>query len=171
MQYKLFFMCLVLFNSVQASWSWRQKPQRPNPLSRSLPVERVGQKDWQLCTAVAAGNLSSVQKWLQQGASPITQVSTHHGKTALHLAAERRSPEILTALLATITDSPNLLNTKNSFGETALFVAARSGNLVAYNALLEAGADATIANKKGITPAQCFARSVPSSAASSGFSE
>jgi FOG: Ankyrin repeat len=67
--------------------------------------------------------------------------------TLLHVAVIYNCPEAI-PILAPHVD----VNARNAYGETALDIAARIGDVEAVRLLLEAGADPTVVNKYGDTP-------------------
>jgi ankyrin repeat protein len=70
--------------------------------------------------------------------------------TLLHAAVIYDCPEAISVSAKHID-----VNVRNECGETALGIAARSGEVEAAELLLDVGADPTVANKHGETPNRC----------------
>lgn len=71
------------------------------------------------------------------------------GHTALHAIVEKG---LISLIFPLLNMHPALLNQKTDEGETALFLAAKQGNLAAIQALCAQGADPTQSNAHGISP-------------------
>jgi len=105
-----------------------------------LPVSRTRRADGKGHTALmhAAGSGNSATIALLIPASE-PKAKDKDGDTALTIAAARGAPGALNALIP-VSD----LNAQNSAGFTALMIAARNANFSCAQALLQAGADASI---------------------------
>lgn len=101
-----------------------------------------------LFSAVEAGNVSEVKRLLEAGASPNYQ--NYYGHSALMLAINKRSPELIQLLLP-VTD-PNI---QNVFGNSALILAANNDYDNVVRSLLQSGAKVNISNKDGNTALMC----------------
>src|ERR1035437_2457514 len=99
-----------------------------------------------LSAAAAAGNRAMVELLLSRGANVNSKDS--HGKTALHIAAEKEFPTVAEVLLANKAD----VNAQDNSGNTPLFSAANNGSLKLVAMLLAAGANPNLPNKQGLTP-------------------
>jgi ankyrin repeat protein len=99
-----------------------------------------------LSAAAAAGNRAMVELLLSRGANVNSKDS--HGKTALHIAAEKEFPTVAEVLLANKADA----NAQDNSGNTPLFSAANNGSLKLVAMLLAAGANPNLPNKQGLTP-------------------
>lgn len=80
----------------------------------------------------------------------VHEVEANTGRTALHKAAFWGHSHLMEILLKECTINPSVLD---SAGDTALHDAARFGHADVVKELLKGGADATITNKNGQTPA------------------
>jgi ankyrin repeat protein len=99
---------------------------------------------------VAEGDATHVRLFLEVGIDP--SVPNAAKRTALWIAVERKQPEVLKALLA----GGVVLNAKNAppmeSNKTIVFEAVDSGDAALVRTLVEAGADAKMANDYGVTP-------------------
>jgi ankyrin repeat protein len=102
-----------------------------------------------LMSAAGAGRVETVKLLLERGADPNTKESAG-GLTPLLFAAKYSDePEVIRTLL--IAGAP--LEAKNIYGETALMVAAREGNLTAVRTFIAAGANVNAQSEQtGATP-------------------
>ncbi|KAJ3350070.1 hypothetical protein HDU83_009937 [Entophlyctis luteolus] len=100
-----------------------------------------------LFEVVQRGDLESVRDWLRNGsnASRINECRKDDGATALHWAADRNLIEIVKLLLT----YPVNMNCQDLAGMTPLHYAKLNGNEEIYDILLQAGADASIADDSG----------------------
>jgi ankyrin repeat protein len=111
-----------------------------------------------LLIAAKKGSKQIVENLLTNGADPLAKNTDK--TTALMIAAERGYYSIIESILDHITDKDvkkTYINEQNTDGSTALFLAVDSDpdNLTAIVKLLVAnGADSSIANNDGYTPAQ-----------------
>jgi ankyrin repeat protein len=90
-----------------------------------------------------------VRLLLEKGADPT--IANTYDVTPLIVASYEGHTEIVRCLLDHPT-AASTINLKNQFGHTALWLACSWGHCGAARALLEAGADPTIADPKKITP-------------------
>jgi len=99
---------------------------------------------------VAEGDAAHVTLFLEAGIDPSAANSTK--RTALWIAVERKQPEVLKALLAAGV-APNEKNAPPmESGKTIVFEAVDSGDAALVRTLVEAGADAKMANEYGVPP-------------------
>ena len=99
---------------------------------------------------VAEGDAAHVTLFLEAGIDPSAATSTK--RTALWIAVERKQPEVLKALLAAGV-APNEKNAPPmESGKTIVFEAVDSGDAALVRTLVEAGADARMANEYGVPP-------------------
>jgi ankyrin repeat protein len=99
---------------------------------------------------VAEGDAAHVKLFLEAGIDPSVPNSTK--RTALWIAVERKQSEVLKALLA----GGVVPNAKNAppmeSNKTIVFAAVDSGDAALVRTLVEAGADAKMANDYGVPP-------------------
>ena len=120
------------------------------------PLPPSGLGDYQpatLAEAVLLGNRTAVENFLALGTDPNEPEAD--GTTPLMRAIHGPFPEIAELL---IDASANVAAT-NSYGVTALYIAARAGDAVATRLLLAAGADANTALPAGETVLMTAAKS------------
>ncbi|HTG33874.1 MAG TPA: ankyrin repeat domain-containing protein [Thermoanaerobaculia bacterium] len=99
---------------------------------------------------VAEGNAAHVKLFLEAGIDPSAANSAK--RTALWIAVERKQPEVLKELLAGGV-APNEKNAPPmEYGKTIVFEAVDSGDAALVRTLVEAGADAKMANEYGVPP-------------------
>jgi len=99
---------------------------------------------------VAEGDAAHVTLFLEAGIDP--SVPNASRRTALWIAVERKQPEVLKALLAGGV-TPNEKNAPPmESGKTIVFEAVDSGDPGLVRTLVEAGADARMANEYGVPP-------------------
>lgn len=99
---------------------------------------------------VAEGDAAHVTLFLEAGIDP--SVANSARRTALWIAVERKQPEALKALLAAGV-APNEKNAPPmESGKTIVFEAVDSGDAALVRTLVEAGADAKVANEYGVPP-------------------
>lgn len=81
--------------------------------------------------------------------------------TIIHLAVKRQKSESLAIILEELINAPQdliqLLNKLNSYGDTALMDAARTGHVQIFKLLINAGADLNLCNRLGNTVAHVAA--------------
>ncbi|KTD32259.1 Ankyrin repeat protein [Legionella nautarum] len=99
----------------------------------------------------AITNSGDVAKLLIQAGQAVINLPDNQGNTALHHAASFGHVRIIDLLLA---QEPTAVNKANQENSTPLFIACSQGHSGAVAALLKAGADFTIPNPQGLTPAQ-----------------
>lgn len=80
-----------------------------------------------------------------------------HASPALHQATVLEQQDTVRVLL----DAGAQPNCVNYVGETALFKAARNGNIAIATQLLNAGAHMNHANEHGLTPLECALKGLP----------
>jgi ankyrin repeat protein len=99
---------------------------------------------------VAEGDAARVTLFLDAGIDP--SVSNSAKRTALWIAVERKQSAVLKALLAGGV-APNEKNAPPmEYGKTIVFEAVDSGDAALVRTLVEAGADARMANEYGVPP-------------------
>ena len=99
-----------------------------------------------LMIACMKGNIDAVDVLLHAGADP--NIADTDVETLIHYAVQEDcSKEILQATIDHGAD----VNSTNMYGETALLIACKKGNIDAIHVLLNAGADPNIANAKDET--------------------
>ena len=99
---------------------------------------------------VAEGDAAHVTLFLEAGIDP--SVANSARRTALWIAVERKQSEVLKALLAGGV-APNEKNAPPmESGKTIVFEAVDSGDAALVRTLVEAGADAKMANEYGVPP-------------------
>jgi len=111
-----------------------------------------------LILAAVNGHAKACEALLKAGAD--TSITDCHDQNALHLAAIFGQHGVITTLLAA---HKQLLNAKNSSGNTPLILAAFKGHPKACEALLKAGADPSIVKNKEGQNAFDYARQSTSS--------
>jgi ankyrin repeat protein len=99
--------------------------------------------------------ISQIRQLTSQAAN--VNLSGRDGWTALHLAAQFGSAEVVKTLLEQGAD----VNLGDSDGRTALHLAAQFGSAEVMKTLLEQGADVNLKTKSGWTAAYHLARSAP----------
>jgi serine/threonine-protein phosphatase 6 regulatory ankyrin repeat subunit B len=121
------------------------------------PAPAARARDYQPATlseAVLLGNRTAVENFLALGADP--NESEADGTTPLMRAVHGQAPEIAEMLIAASAD----VSAKNSYGVTALYIAARAGDAAETRLLLAAGADAnTVLPSSGETVLMTAAKS------------
>jgi ankyrin repeat protein len=99
---------------------------------------------------VAAGDAAHVTLFLEAGIDP--SVPNSAKRTALWIAVERKQSEVLKALLAGGV-APNEKNAPPmEYNKTIVFEAVDSGDAALLRTLVEAGANAKMANEYGVPP-------------------
>jgi ankyrin repeat protein len=81
-----------------------------------------------------------------------------NGSTPLHLACESQNVELVTLLLQRMKSVSIELDEEDEDGETALFIAARLGNLSIAKLLIDGGADLNASDLDGVTVLMTAAR-------------
>ena len=104
-------------------------------------------RSWSSIAAQLSSSLEHAQKLL--AASDPRAVEANSGRTALHKAAFWGHEHVARKLLGTWGMA---VDAQDYAGDTALHDASRFGHAQIVGLLLEAGADATRANKDGLTP-------------------
>ncbi len=100
--------------------------------------------------AVATGDAEHAVLFVEAGIDPAAANSTH--RTALWIATERRQLAVLEALLGAGL-IPNAENAPPmEYGKSIVFEAVDTGEASYVRALVEAGADAKLANEYGVPP-------------------
>lgn len=88
------------------------------------------------------------------GKTALIGIQNYCGDTALHSAAQRGFVEVIELLLRVSGSSwRELINVRNDVGETALYCAAKNGYYKTVELLLRWGADGSICNSDGTSPA------------------
>jgi ankyrin repeat protein len=95
------------------------------------------------------GNISLVRLLMRRGADPT--IANSAGWTPLIAACAWGQPEITRLLLGHPSVKASI-NRRNDDGQTALWMACKRGRVAKVRALLENGADLTVADREGITP-------------------
>ncbi|KAF4532352.1 hypothetical protein B566_EDAN003656, partial [Ephemera danica] len=90
--------------------------------------------------AAAAPSVACVRRLLRAGADPNAGMVSNSARSALHLAVQAGSPEIVEMLL----DAGASTNTPQPFTETPLHVAAGLGSTACVRLLLERGANVSV---------------------------
>ena len=110
-------------------------------------AQTASAQDVRLPDAAMRGDLEAVRSLLAEGVD--VNAVQGDGNTALHWAAYRRNAELVRLL----TDAGADTAAKTRIGDmTPLFMAAKVGDAEIMGLLLQAGADANIANTNGTTP-------------------
>lgn len=95
-------------------------------------------------------SLAEISQALDSGSNPsICEGTLNHATTAIIQAANGGDLEILALLLGSPLADVNVVD---STSDTALLAAARNGHHSSIKALLDAGADAKVADVDGLTP-------------------
>jgi ankyrin repeat protein len=110
-------------------------------------IDRVGNT---VLHKAAIYNAVSVTEMLVQGSKELLNLVNYEGDTALHLAAFYGHVSIIEHLAFAEAN----INQGDSKQRTPIFIACTQGNLGAVAALLNYGADYTLCDIQGITPAQ-----------------
>ena len=92
------------------------------------------------------GDDEQIMRLVEQGANP--HALNKDGVPALALAATRKTPEGINVIKALLASQVNIDQTDGN-GQTALFYAARIGNLDAVKLLLDSGAQYYLTDKEG----------------------
>ncbi len=98
--------------------------------------------------AMGFSNNEVIKTVLESPLLEINAVTGYGKKSALHFAAEMGNSRAIDLLAAKRAD----LDIKAKNGDTPLHLAIRSGSLKAGRALIEAGADSSLANDEGVQP-------------------
>eukprot|EP00878_Enallax_costatus_P005784 GHUV01006065.1.p1 GENE.GHUV01006065.1~~GHUV01006065.1.p1 ORF type:complete len:240 (+),score=79.69 GHUV01006065.1:122-841(+) len=106
--------------------------------------------DTALHLACLYGHLPCVELLLREGANADV-VNSEDGTTAVHDAAAGGYLDIIQLLFS--KTSPSSVSLQDADGDTALHNAARGGHLDVVQYLLQQGADPTVKNSSGKTPA------------------
>lgn len=132
------------------------------------PVFNTLQRDFS--TAVEHGDVAAINNCLAQaqeyGVLYTPQLNwLDHNWTLLHVAAiKSNATDILRALFFNNTlvanSARSLINAQDSYGRTPLHWAARNHNYTAYIFLTSQGANRTILDNRGRSPADYFARPI-----------
>ena len=110
-------------------------------------AQTAAAQDVRLPDAAMRGDLEAVRLLLAEGVD--VNAVQGDGNTALHWAAYRRNAELVRLLVDARADTA----AKTRIGDmTPLFMAAKVGDAEIMELLLQAGADANIANTNGTTP-------------------
>jgi len=96
-----------------------------------------------LIIAASSGHSKACEALLKAGADP--SLTDKEGLNALHVAVQVGQHEVIPLFAA----YKQLLNAKHMYGETPLMIAAWKGLLQTCEALLKAGADPSVTDKKG----------------------
>jgi hypothetical protein len=102
-----------------------------------------------LLCACDGGRAAVAMLLMEKGADPT--ITDDHGSTPLTTASEEGSLEVVRSLLR-LPSAKAAINHRDHSGETALHMASFMGHAGVVRALLESGADPTIADIKGTTP-------------------
>lgn len=112
--------------------------------------------DFAVWFAAQYANSEVVEHLLKLGADP-KKLNSVTGDSAVHAAASRLgaaatcpSPDCATMIEMLFRAGVDL-NVRNEKGDTALFTAAHTGNIVGMRKLVELGADRSVLNRKGLT--------------------
>lgn len=110
----------------------------------------------QLWDACRSGNLTAAKRALAKGADLrlLDTRKSRSGRRALNWAAWFNHPDLVRWLL----DQGVAIDAVNRTGFTALHHAVENGSREAFDVLLAAGADASVANRHGATPLQTAQR-------------
>jgi ankyrin repeat protein len=111
-----------------------------------------------LWLACFEGHLRVVRLLVEKGADPI--IADEEGWTPLLVASFEGHLEVVRVLLGYPSVISGIDDTKRC-GATALWGACHRGSVGVMRALLESGADPTIANKRGMTPVTIAKRHPP----------
>jgi uncharacterized protein len=102
-----------------------------------------------LWLACSGGRLTVVRLLLERGADPT--IATQGGTTPLMIASHLGHLEVV-RLLLNHPSAKVIVNNRDGWGQTALWLACEGGRGGVVRALLESGADFTIADHNGISP-------------------
>ena len=137
-------------------------------LGQMLHFDRSFQGSPALVEAYVARDASTLEDYAH-----LDDVVDRMGNTPLHAAAFRPEGLRLYDPVPALLERTENLDARNEFGRTALFIATRTGNRDDVERLLEAGADPSVADHYGHTPAHVAAikTGVRSATASQHFAD
>jgi uncharacterized protein len=138
-------------------------------IERWLADQGAAMNEWDECGCTALhyacyeGHAPVMKLLLERGADPT--ISREGGMTPLMIASFGGHLEVVRFLLG-LPSAGATVNHRNSFGETALWLACHKGRGRVARLLLASGADPTIAKHGGITPMAIARRHVAHAKAS-----
>lgn len=103
--------------------------------------------------ASMCGNLSVIERLVEECGADLTVQDVHWGKSALHIASSNGHIAVIRYLASKVTD----INQQDNEGNTALHHALHPANknqTASVRILLDSGSDHTITNSRGKTPLQ-----------------
>jgi ankyrin repeat protein len=142
----------------QSPWIIACKSQNIEGIKRLLEDEKIDVNKpidnlFPIHMVAATGNISTIKRLVGKGAN-INEVTLDTNDTVLHIAIKHGHDKLVENLLE-MDDS--LVDFKNKRNEVPLHTAAQYGNFFATNALLKAGADRSVINRKCQKPL-CLAK-------------
>ncbi|XP_041788430.1 ankyrin repeat domain-containing protein 27-like [Anopheles merus] len=127
------------------------KPTENEATAQRVDLNAVnGEGYTALHVAAMHGNVEMVRVLLDHKVNPTIRLKS--GATALHLATRERRLRIVRLLLARCTAAADIVDLKDSRGDTPLHYAVEQNNLQLVQMLLEAKADRSIRNLQGKRP-------------------
>eukprot|EP00931_Biecheleriopsis_adriatica_P115036 TRINITY_DN90887_c0_g1_i1.p1 TRINITY_DN90887_c0_g1~~TRINITY_DN90887_c0_g1_i1.p1 ORF type:complete len:838 (+),score=245.76 TRINITY_DN90887_c0_g1_i1:69-2516(+) len=122
--------------------------KRREEFERLSAGKLVSMRAADLCDAIEKGDVMKTFAKLDEESASCPHPDT--GRCAAHCCIAKGSQEFLLMVLEARAD----VNAKDSFGQTALMMAAKQGDHASVKALLEAGADAAATDSLGRTAAE-----------------
>lgn len=120
-----------------------QARKRREDFERLAAGRQVAIRAGELCDALDKGDIMKAFSKLDEESASTPHPDT--GRCAAHCCVAKNSKELLQMVIEAKAD----LNARDSFGQTALMMAAKQGSIELSKVLLDAGADATVQDSLG----------------------